>query len=98
MRNVKTFKDFSKILLSPDMNSDLINKVLEKVKESGSEELQNIADQFKRVHKAYDSLVEIAMNDRTVTSEMQSEILDLIDKEMDGVLEDDINENKSEAF
>ena len=98
LRNAKTFKDFSKILLSPDMNSDLINKVLEKVKESGSEELQNIADQFKRVHKAYDSLVEIAMNDRTVTPEMQSEILDLIDKEMDGVLEDDINENKSEAF
>ena len=98
LRNAKTFKDFSKILLSPDMNSDLINKVLEKVKESGSEELQNIADQFKNVHKAYDSLVEIAMNDRTVTPEMQSEILDLIDKEMDGVLEDDINENKSEAF
>ena len=98
LRNVKTFKDFSKILLSPDMNSDLINKVLEKVKESGSEELQNIADQFKNVHKAYDSLVEIAMNDRTVTPEMQSEILDLIDKEMDGVLEDDINENKSEVF
>lgn len=98
LRNAKTFKDFSKILLSPDMNSDLINKILEKVKESGSEELQNIADQFKNVHKAYDSLVEIAMNDRTVTPEMQSEILDLIDKEMDGVLEDDINENKSEAF
>lgn len=98
LRNVKTFKDFSKILLSPDMNSDLINKVLEKVKESGSEELQNIADQFKNVHKAQESLVEIAMNDRTVTPEMQSEILDLIDKEMDGVLEDDINENKSEAF
>lgn len=98
LRNVKTFKDFSKILLSPDMNSDLINKVLEKVKESGSEELQNIADQFKNVHKAYDSLVEIAMNDKTVTPEMQSEILDLIDEEMDGVLEDDINENKSEAF
>lgn len=98
LRNAKTFKDFNKILLSPDMNSDLINKVLEKVKESGSEELQNIADQFKRVHKAYDSLVEIAMNDKTVTPEMQSEILDLIDKEMDGVLEDDINENKSEAF
>ena len=38
------------------------------------------------------------MNDRTVTPEMQSEILDLIDEEMDGVLEDDINENKSEAF
>ena len=33
------------------------------------------------------------MNDRTVTPEMQSEILDLIDEEMDGVLEDDINEN-----
>lgn len=98
LRNAKTFKDFSKILLSPDMNSDLINKVLEKVKESGSEELQNIADQFKNVHKAYDSLVEIAMNDRTVTPEMQSEILDLIDNEMDGVLEDDTNENKSEVF
>lgn len=80
------------------MNSDLINKVLEKVKESGSEELQNIADQFKNVHKAYDSLVEIAMNDRTVTPEMQSEILDLIDKEMDGVLEDDINDDKSAVF
>jgi len=38
------------------------------------------------------------MNDRTVTPEMQSEILDLIDNEMDGVLEDDTNENKSEAF
>lgn len=98
LRNVKTFKDFSKILLSPDMNSDLINKILEKVKESGSEELQNIADQFKNVHKAQESLVEIAVNDRTVTPEMQSEILDLIDKELDGVLEDDINENKSEAF
>lgn len=98
LRNVKTFKDFSKILLSPDINSDLINKVLEKVKESGSEELQNIADQFKNVHKAQESLVEIAMNDRTVTPEMQSGILDLINKEMDGVLEDDINENKSEAF
>ena len=98
LRNAKTFKDFSKILLSPDINSDLINKVLEKVKESGSEELQNIADQFKNVHKAQESLVEIAMNDRTVTPEMQSEILDLINKEMDGVLEDDINENKSEAF
>lgn len=38
------------------------------------------------------------MNDRTVTPEMQSEILDLIDKEMDGVLEDDINDDKSAVF
>lgn len=98
LRNAKTFKDFSKILLSPDVNSDLINKVLEKIKESGSEGLQNIADQFKNVHKAHESLVEIAMNDRTVTPEMQSEILDLINEEMDRVLEDDINEDKSEAF
>lgn len=98
LRSAKTFKDFSKILLSPDMNSDLINKVLDKIKENGSDELKEIAEQFKKVHRAYDSLVEIAMNDETVTPEMQSEILDLIDKEMDGVLEDDINDDKSAVF
>lgn len=98
LRSAKTFKDFSKILLSPDMNSDLINKVLDKIKENGSDELKEIAEQFKKVHRTYDSLVEIAMNDETVTPEMQSEILDLIDKEMDGVLEDDINDDKSAVF
>lgn len=80
------------------MNSDLINKVLDKIKENGSDELKEIAEQFKKVHRTYDSLVEIAMNDETVTPEMQSEILDLIDKEMDGVLEDDINDDKSAVF
>ena len=39
LRNAKSFKDLSKVLLSSDMNSDIINRVLEKVKESGSEEL-----------------------------------------------------------